>query len=375
MRRASLGTAALCAFAASLAAQQRASQETVRPIEPPAIALPSEQDSAGVTKFAFLAYGDTRGQVNGQELQPDHARVIDGMLEAMKSEAAAGFPVRFVVQSGDAVTSGGAVEQWNLRFTSLIERLTREAVVPFFFAVGNHDTGGSPAGASSEWERLRNAAAAMSKLWPREGSRRRLDGYATFAFGFGQFFFIALDSNIGTDDTQRAWVTSQLEGLDRRRYPHVVAFFHHPPITSGTHGGATVVEPQSVAMRNLYLPLFRRHHVRMTIAGHDHLLDHWVEHYEDQTGVHRMDQVVSGGGGAPQYVYRGEPDLKRYVAEAAPQRVRIEHLVKPSPEASENPHHFLIFEVDGDRLWIQAVGTGATPFLPYGHPRIELSDR
>jgi 3',5'-cyclic AMP phosphodiesterase CpdA len=296
------------------------------------------------------------------------------MLAAIPKEAAAGFPVRFVMQSGDAVTSGGDVAQWNLTFTSLIERLTREGGLPFFFAVGNHDIGGAPAG-SGEWDRLHNVATAMSGLWPAEGSPRRLDRSAAFAFGFGQYFFIALDSNISTDDTQRTWVRRQLEGLDRRRYPHIVAFFHHPPITSGAHGGPTTVEPQSVAIRNLYLPLFRRHHVRMIIAGHDHLLDHWVEYYADDGGIHRMDQIVSGGGGAPTYLYRGEPDLARYLAEAAPARVRIEHLVRPGSDASDNPHHFLIFEIDGDQIWIQAVGTGPTPFLPYGRQRIELSDR
>ena len=81
-----------------------------------------------------------------------------------------------------------------------------------------------------------------------------------------------------SDETQLAWVTHELETLDRARYPQVIVFFHHPPITAGSHGGSTGVEPQSAAMRRLYLPLFRQHHVRMTIAGHDHLLDHWVEH-------------------------------------------------------------------------------------------------
>jgi len=371
MRRMIVVLSALCALAVSIAAQQ--SQETVRPIEPPSVGLPSEQVSANVRKFSFFAYGDTRGQVDGQELQPEHGRVIDAMLKALKPQEEAGFPVRFVIQSGDAVTSGGVVAQWNLRFTSLIERLTRDGDLPFFFAVGNHDAAGSPVN-SPERLRLRNTFTAMSKLWPPEGSRRRLDGYATFAFGYGQFFFIALDSNIASDQTQLTWVTEQLASLDRVRHPYVVVYFHHPPITSGPHGGPTVVESQTTAIRRLYLPLFRRHHVRMTITGHDHLFDHWVEYYDDADGTHRMDHVVSGGGGAPTYVYQGEPDVQLYAASAAPQRVRVEHLAKPGDTLPENPHHFMIFEVDGDRLWARAVGTGSTPYHPYGAPRIELSE-
>jgi hypothetical protein len=372
--RRQLIAAGLCTVAISTAAQSPAAQDIARAIAPPPIPLPGEEESAAVRKFSFFAYGDTRGQVGGQELQLEHARVIEAMLAAVPTEASAGFPVRFVIQSGDAVTSGGDAALWNLKFVPLIERLTREGGLPYFFAVGNHDIGGAPAG-SPERDRLRNAFAAMSRLWPPEGSKRRLDGYATFAFGFGQYFFIALDSNIATDRTQLAWVTRQLEELDRARYPHVIAFFHHPPITSGPHGGPSALEPATAAVRSVYLPLFRKHHVRMTITGHDHLIDHWVEHYEDQGGTHRMDHLVSGGGGAPTYLYTGEPDVNLFAMSAAPQPVRVAHLARPSAEVSGSPHHFVIIEVDGDRMWIQAIGTGATPFLPYGEPRFELVDR
>jgi hypothetical protein len=67
--------------------------------------LPPEADSAGVTRFAFLAYGDTRGQVDGQELQSEHAAVVEQMLGAIRTGPLRGFPVRFVVQSGDTVTA------------------------------------------------------------------------------------------------------------------------------------------------------------------------------------------------------------------------------------------------------------------------------
>ena len=355
----------------TIPAQQPA---TVPPITPPAVAFSSEQQSAEIVRFSFIAYGDTRGQVDGAELQPDHAAVIDAMVKALPAQQAAGFPVRFVVQSGDAVTSGGVVQQWNQRFIPLIERLTVEQGLHYFFAVGNHDLGAGAVGSPDRELRLRNVNAAMARLWPAEGSSRRLAGYPTFSFGFGRYFFIALDSNIAGDQVQLAWVTRHLEELDRKRFPHLIVFFHHPPLTSGPHGGPTSIEAPTAALRNLYLPLFRKHHVRMTISGHDHLHDHWVEHYEDDTGTHRMDHVVTGGGGAPTYIYRGEPDVRQYTTSALPQQVRLEHLAAPGPTIADNPHHFLIFDVDGDRLWVQAIGTGPTPFLPYGRERIELAD-
>jgi len=355
-------------------AQQASPPAVVLPIEPPAVGLPPEPASAAVTKFSFIAYGDTRGQADGQELQREHGLVVDSMLASVKTQAEAGFPVRFIVQSGDAVLSGRDATQWNVSFTPIIERLTREGAVPYFFAVGNHDVGRGPVGDSQRELGLRNTFSAMSKLWPPEGSPRRLNDYPTYAFGYGHMFVVAIDSNIASDATQLAWVARQLDALDRTRYRHVVAVFHHPPLSSGPHSGP-VLEPQADAIRRLYLPLFRRHHVRMTIAGHDHLFDHWVEHYDDSTGTYRLDHLVTGGGGAPIYTYNGEPDLTLYAAAAAPQQVRLDHPIKPGPTAADNPHHFVIVEVDGDRIWLEVIGTGPRPFRPYGRPRIELSDR
>jgi len=293
------------------------------------------------------------------------------MLKAASRLASTPFPVRFVVSSGDAVLYGPNGSMWNVSYVPLVERLTREAGLPFFFAVGNHDTTTRPVGDPEREHGLRNTLAAMSKLMPPGGSPRRLDGFPTYAFGYGNAFFIVLDSDIPTNEKQLTWVTKQLEGLDRTRFPHVFAVFHQPPFDSGQHGG-DIVEPQSAAIRAVYLPLFRRHHVRMTICGHDHLLDHFVERYDDGGRTYRMDHVVSGGGGAPTYAYRGEPDLQPYLSENASQNVRIEHLVKPGLRIEDNPHHFLILRVDGDRLFLEVVGTGPSTYTPYGQQLVDL---
>jgi hypothetical protein len=304
-------------------------------------------------------------------LQGPHGAVVDAMIAAAQRLASTPFPVRFVLSSGDAVLYGPNGTMWNVSYVPLIERLTRQAGLPFFFAVGNHDMTTRPIGDPEREHGLRNTLSAMSKLMPPDGSPRRLDGYPTFAFGYGNAFFVLLDSNIATDQKQLDWVSSQLDGLDRRRYHHVFAVFHHPPFDSGQHGG-TLLEPPSAAIRAVYLPLFRKHHVRMTITGHDHLLDHFVERYEDGGRIYRMDHLLSGGGGAPTYVYTGEPDLTLYLKENASQKVRIEHVMKPGPAITDNPHHFTIVRVDGDRLSLEVVGTGATPYLPYGQPRVDL---
>src|ERR1041384_4861127 len=114
-------------------------QYTLEGIAAPLQPLPDEEASAGVEKFSFIVYGDTRGRRDGKEVQYEHSLVIDSMLETIRKLKATPFPVKFVLQSGDAVVNGQDPRQWGVSFIGLINRLTREAGLPYFLAPGNHD--------------------------------------------------------------------------------------------------------------------------------------------------------------------------------------------------------------------------------------------
>jgi 3',5'-cyclic AMP phosphodiesterase CpdA len=354
----------------------------VQAIDAPVSPFPPETSTSRVKKFTFFVYGDTRSQgpsrsgepaPDGREIQGKHSAVVEAMLTKARTLARSDFPVRFVVSTGDAVLYGPNGTMWNVSYVPVVERLTLQGGLPLFFAPGNHDTTTRPMGDPERARGLRNTLRAMSRLMPGNGSPRRLDGYATFSFGYGNSFFILLDSNIATDATQLAWVTRQLEQLDRARYTSVFAVFHHPPFDSGQHGGPTLLEPESAAIRAVYLPLFHKYHVRMTLCGHDHLLDHFVERYDDAGKMYRMDHLVTGGGGAPTYIYQGEPDLQLYLRENAATNVRVEHLMRPGATIEENPNHFVAIRVDGTKLSLEVVAPQAVQYRPYGRERIDLN--
>jgi 3',5'-cyclic AMP phosphodiesterase CpdA len=358
------------------AQQQVQSAPAVQAIRPPTNPIPAEEASAGVTKFSFIAYGDTRGRRDGVDPQYEHSLVIDAMLRTISSMANGPEPVRFVLQSGDAVVNGRNPRQWNESFVALINRITTEAGLPFFLAAGNHDvTGSANVQAPSRQEGLRNYLSAVAELIPPDGATRRLAGYPTYAFGYGNTFFIAFDSNIAEDSTQFAWVTAQLEGLDRTRYPNIIANFHHPVYSSGPHGGP-VIERPTMVLRERWMPLFRRHGVKLLLVGHEHLFEHWVERYRDAGGTQRrLDQIVSGGGGAPLYAYTGEPSLTAYQRADPAARVRVQHLVKPGPDAGDNPYHFVVVHVDGSSIWVEVVGVDwGSGFAPYRSSATILAD-
>jgi hypothetical protein len=356
-------------------AQVVAPRDTVIPSLAPRVPLPPESATAGVTKFSFIAYGDTRGRHDGVSLQAEHTLVVESMVATIKASAGGPDAIRFVLQSGDAVQDGSKARQWSVSYVPLINRLTQEAGVPYFFSVGNHDVGNATDLTDPRRvEGLRNALTANQMLIPPEGAPRRLKGYPTFAFGYGNTFFVAFDSDIPDDSIQFAWVKSQLERLDRTRYTNVALFFHHPPFSSGPHGGAKL-ERQAASIRARWMPLIRKHHVRLLLTGHEHLFEHWVERYTDASGQHRIDEIVSGGGGAPLYGYTGEPDLTQYLAAGSAEKVAVQHLVRPSSEPGANPFHYVVVHVDGDKFSVEVVGVDwGRGFAPYRSNKAVMED-
>ena len=129
-------------------------------------------------------------------------------------------------------------------------------------------------------------------------------------------------------------------------------------------------------MRRRYMPLFRKYNVALILTGHEHFFEHFVERWRDSTGrAHRMDEIVSGGGGAPLYGYIGEPDLRDYLAAGAPASVTLEHLVRPAVDPDGNPFHFVVVHVDGTRIDVEVVAAdGDSGFLPYQTRVTTLAD-
>jgi hypothetical protein len=352
-------------------------QETERvvAIKPPGTPLPDEAQSRNVTKFSFISYGDTRGRRDGTAIQYEHSLIVDSMLGQIKKLQDTEYPVRFILQSGDAVVDGRKAQQWNVSFVPLINRLTMEGGVSYFLAPGNHDV--THSGNAEDPERkvaLHNYLDAVGSLIPPDGSPRRLSGYPAYSFGYGNTFVLGFDANIAGDEKQFRWVKAQLEEVDRKRYVNIIVFCHQAPFSSGPHGGPTVEEP-TIELRNKYMPLFRASHVRAVFSGHEHLFEHWVEHYTDASGTHRMDLVVSGGGGAPIYAYTGEPKLDEYLKANEASKVELKHLVKPGVERGANPYHYLIVRVDGEKLDMQviAVDWGAG-YEPYRSNKVSFED-
>ena len=98
---------------------------------------------------------------------------------------------------------------------------------------------------------------------------------AYFSWNWGNIHFLSLDSygkeNAGTtrlyDTTgaQATWIKSDLTANTR---PWVIAYWHHPPFTKGSHNSDT--ETELVNMRQNFIRILERYGVDLIICGHSH---------------------------------------------------------------------------------------------------------
>jgi hypothetical protein len=206
----------------------------------PKLSLPLKD---GSVKFALI--GDTgTGTQQQQEL-------ADLLLQSRQS-----FPYEFVLLVGDNLYGGEKPADYKNKFED-VYRPILDQKVKFYAALGNHD---EPAQRFYEYFNM--------------------DGKEYYRFTKGNVAFYALNSNY-MDKKQVDWLSSEL-AKDTSEWK--IAFFHHPPYSSGgKHGSDT-------QLREVVEPIFLKYGVNLVFAGHEH----FYERLKPQKGIFYF---ISGAGG------------------------------------------------------------------------------
>ncbi|MBI2897548.1 MAG: metallophosphoesterase family protein [Deltaproteobacteria bacterium] len=218
--------------------------------------------------FRFVAYGDTRGLLFGQELSR-HADVVTLVDQTMAPD--------FVLATGDMVQHGEQDDLWLAWFESG-QAMFRHTVL--FPTIGNHDYENEDDPAADDaglmnWYRVFDLPAA-------DGESQR----SYFSFSWGTVAFIVLDRYQGFDEgsPQLAWLEQSLEASRADEHVrHIVVSVHPPP------EGVAWFGPDET-LRALE-PLFAEFDVGLVLGGHEHSYQRVVK-----DGI---TYVVTGGGGAP----------------------------------------------------------------------------
>lgn len=97
---------------------------------------------------------------------------------------------------------------------------------------------------------------------------------AYYSFDIGNAHFLSLDSYGKENDArlydtlgpQVAWIKKDLEKAGNARW--IIAYWHHPPFTMGSHNGDT--ENELVKIREQFIPILERYGVDIVLCGHSH---------------------------------------------------------------------------------------------------------
>ncbi|HEX8845804.1 MAG TPA: metallophosphoesterase [Pyrinomonadaceae bacterium] len=205
------------------------------------------------------------------------------------------FPFEFILMMGDNLYKGEKADDYKKKFEEPYRRLLDEKV-KFYATLGNHDESNQ-----------------------RFYENFNMNGNEYYRFKKGNVAFYSLNSNY-MDKKQVKWLEDELS-KDTSEWK--VAYFHHPPYSSGgKHGSET-------DLREVVEPIFLKYGVNVVFAGHEH----FYERIKPQKGIYYF---ISGAGG----------------------KLRKGDIKDNSPltaKAFDTDLSFMLLEVVGDKMYFQVV--------------------
>jgi hypothetical protein len=238
----------------------------------------------------FMVVGDTG---TGTQQQQELADVMVRYRSA--------FPFDFALMMGDNMYGGEKAADYKAKFEDIYKQLL-DGNVKFYATLGNHDESNQ-----------------------RFYAHFNMKGEEFYRFNKGNVAFYSLNSNY-MDKRQVKWLEEEL-AKDTSEWK--IAFFHHPPYSSGGKHGS------SSGVREIVEPLFLKYGVNAVFNGHEH----FYERVKPQKGIYYF---ISGAGGKlrPGDVKQGSPLTEK---------------------AFDRDMSFMLLEIAGDQLHFQVISrTGET---------------
>ena len=125
---------------------------------------------------------------------------------------------------------------------------------------------------------------------------------AYYSFDYGQIHFVCLNSH----DVDRSpggamvtWLRADLAAA-RETARWIIAFWHHPPYTKGSHDSDT--EGRLVEMREWVLPVLEEGGVDLVLTGHSHAYERslLIDGHYGPSDTLEPGMILDGGDGRPQ---------------------------------------------------------------------------
>jgi len=202
----------------------------------------------------------------------------------------AGARTNLMLMLGDNAYPDGTDAQFQAAVFDMYPEYLRNTVL--WPTLGNHD------GASADSATQTGAYYDIFTL-PKAGEAGGLASgtEAYFSFDYGNIHFICLES-FETDrsptSAMMTWLQQDVLATSRQ---WVIAFWHHPPYTKGSHDSDA--EPELVDMRQNALPILEQAGVDLVLTGHSHSYERsfLIDGHYGLSAIFSSAMVVNGGDG------------------------------------------------------------------------------
>ncbi len=191
---------------------------------------------------------------------------------------------------GDDAYNTGTDAEFQAAVFNMYPSYLRQSVL--WSAIGNHETAQSVnPPLTIPYFQIFNLPTAAEAGGVASGTEKY------YSFDYGRIHFIALDSMTSSRLPGSAMLTWLQADLTATTQDWIIAFWHHPPYTKGSHNSDT--ETELIEMRSNVLPILEAGGVDLVLCGHSHSYERSFlinGHYGLSTTFNALMKLNPGGG-------------------------------------------------------------------------------
>jgi hypothetical protein len=198
-------------------------------------------------------------------------------------------PNLWLMLGDNAYDSGTDAEYQSAVFNTYPEMLRTSVLWP---TIGNHDTANSTASSTSY---PYYGIFTLPTHGEAGGASSGTESY--YSFDYGNIHFICLDSMTSNRSPLGPMLTWLRSDLDSTNETWIIAFWHHPPYSKGSHDSDST--GAMIEMRENVLPILEAAGVDLVLTGHSHSYErsYLIDGHYGSSNSFVSSMKVDGGNG------------------------------------------------------------------------------
>lgn len=193
---------------------------------------------------------------------------------------------------GDNAYDDGTDEEYTNAVFKMYSSMMRNT--PLWSTIGNHETHDDNANSENQSGVYYNVFT-LPKNGESGGLASGTEAY--YSFDYANIHFVCLNSEDISREQNGQMLTWLKNDLEETTQEWIIAFWHHPPYSKGSHDSDD--EEQLIEMRENALPILEAHGVDLVLSGHSHGYERSYllnGHYGDSNSLTEAMKIDSGDG-------------------------------------------------------------------------------